>query len=199
MAPPQSQQTASEAEAEGKGKGKGKGETERSPSTTCSGSKTTGRRTAPRRTTSVRRNWYFVLVRMLLIQVSITVLLTGVLHTYNGAASFNILGAVLTRECTKDQALNGLWRFIATLYCGFCPLCIVIALDIVRYAPVLVLLSVTCLLAGCARVLTAFWIGVPGTPMGYFATYIASFFEIGTPLLLLLLLSLGFRFIKKQS
>lgn len=85
------------------------------------------------------------------------------------------------------------------MWLSYAPLCILLASDLVRFAPVLRLLLAATACAGAARAATAWLIGVPGTPMGYFATYIACFFEITTPLVAAILLQLGLRLQKKRA
>lgn len=153
----------------------------------------------PARKRHVRRNWYFIFIRLILIVTCVIVLFSGFLFVILGPHSLNIFGAVLSRESTADQAFNNIWRFISIMWLCYAPMCILIALDITRYGPVLVTYAVMMFAGGLARVWTAYTIGIPGTPMGWFLVQIAIFLDLTTPPLAMLLYSFGRRFEKKQA
>lgn len=146
-----------------------------------------------------RRNWYFILLRLNLYPLAILYLFFGLLYIILGAHSLNILGSILSRECTEDSAFNSIWRFTATMYTAYSPFLILAASDFPRFAPMLYLYSLAVFIGGLIRVWTAYVFDIPGPPMGYFVVYIAMFHELSNPLIIALLLRLGLNLEKKRA
>lgn len=140
-----------------------------------------------------RRNWYFICIRIILIEASLVILFSSTIYIWQSTNALNIFGSVLSQDCTSDQAFNNIWRHLSIFWLSFAPSCILIACNIQRYAPLLLLHSLTLFMAGCMRLWTAWIIGIPGTPMGYFLVYITTFFDVTTPLLVVLFYGLGVR------
>lgn len=157
------------------------------------------KRNESRETRRKRINWYFVFVRLILYSAIVVVLFSGTLFVKLGAYSLNIFGSVLSMECTTDQAFNNIWRFISVMWLCYAPMCALVSYDLVRYGPVLTIFAVMMFIGGLARFWTAYTIGIPGTPMGYFLVYIATFIDLTTPPFVMLLFTLGKRLEKKRA
>lgn len=150
-------------------------------------------------TSPQRRNWYFILIRVILYKAALIITFSGTIYIWQGAKALTIFGCVLHPECSHDQALNNIWRHISVAWLSFAPASVLLAYDLQRYAPFLYLHAVTHFGAGLARLWTAYTWGIPGTPMGYFLVYITTFFDLTTPLLVLLLFVLGQRAERKNQ
>lgn len=146
-----------------------------------------------------RRNWFFILLRLNLYPLAVLYLFFGLLYVVLGAHAFNILGSILSRDCTEDSAFNSIWRFTAVMYTAYTPFLILSASDFPRFAPMLYLYAFSVFVGGLVRVWTAYVFDIPGPPMGYFVVYIAMFHELSNPLIIALLLHFGLKLEKKRA
>lgn len=174
--------------------------TSATPSSTTTGSASTTTKRQSRNTSAKRRrNWFFILLRVNLYPLALLYLFFGLLYVILGAHAFNILGSILSRDCTSDSAFNSIWRFTAVMYTAYSPFLILSASDFPRFAPMLYLYAFSVFVGGLVRVWTAYVFDIPGPPMGYFVVYIAMFHELSNPLIIALLLHFGLKLEKKRA
>lgn len=169
------------------------------PSSTTTGSTSTKIRQSRNTPAKRRRNWFFILLRVNLYPLALLYLFFGLLYVILGAHAFNILGSILSRDCTTDSAFNSIWRFTAVMYTAYCPFLFLSASDFPRFAPMLYLYAFSVFVGGLVRVWNTYIYDIPGPPMGYFVVYIAMFHELSNPIIIALLLYFGLKLEKKRA